>query len=284
DYGYAGRLYQLVMPRITAKRVIIFGVFHKARVFECRDRLVFDDFRTWRGPFGAIPVSDLRAAIIQQLDSTDYIISNDMHTVEHSVEAVVPWLQAYNPDVEIVPVLVPYMEWPTLQTLSDRLSAALADICRRNGWEPGRDLAVVVSCDAVHYGDEGWGDSNYAAFGTDVLGYQQAVQRDRNIAEQLLSGPITPDKLHDFLYTCVAERDVTHYQVTWCGRFSVPLGLDVARRLVRLLADRPLTGYLLDYGTSVSESTLDLSAAEGMGFTAPNNFHHFVGYAAMGYR
>jgi len=284
DYGYAGRLYQLVLPRITAKRVVIFGVFHKARVFDCRDRLIFDDFRTWRGPYGAVPVSGLRAAILQQLEAADYRGSNDMHMVEHSVEAIVPWLQAVNRDVEIVPILVPYMDWSTMQTLSDRLSTALADICRRNGWEPGRDLAVVVSCDAVHYGDEGWGGSDYAAFGTDVLGYQQAVRRDRDMAENMLCGPVMPDKLRDFLYTCVDGRDVTQYQVTWCGRFSVPLGLEVARRLVRQLKDRPLTGYLLDYGTSVSEATLDLSAAPGMGFTAPNNFHHFVGYAAIGYR
>ena len=35
--------------------------------------------------------------------------SNDMQTVEHSVEAIVPFLQAYNRDVEIVSILVPYM-------------------------------------------------------------------------------------------------------------------------------------------------------------------------------
>jgi AmmeMemoRadiSam system protein B len=42
DYMYAGRLYALLMPHIRAKTVIVFGVFHKARTFECRDRLVFD--------------------------------------------------------------------------------------------------------------------------------------------------------------------------------------------------------------------------------------------------
>lgn len=52
DYCYAARLYALVLPHIRAKRVILFGVFHKARLFHCRDRLVFDSFRTWRGPYG----------------------------------------------------------------------------------------------------------------------------------------------------------------------------------------------------------------------------------------
>jgi hypothetical protein len=39
----------------------------------------------------------------------------------------------------------------------------------------------------------------------------------------------------------------------------------------------------LDYGTSVSEASLDVEGMNGMGPTAPNSFHHFVGYPAIGY-
>jgi hypothetical protein len=61
----------------------------------------------------------------------------------------------------------------------------------------------------------------------------------------------------------------------------VPFGLAATLRLAERLESRSLTGTLLDYGTSVSETSIEV---KGLGATAPNNFHHFVGYAAIGYR
>ena len=45
-------------------------------------------------------------------------------------------------------------------------------------------------------------------------------------------------------------------------------------------------GALLRYGTSLTEAELPVSqeAREtGLGYTAPSNFHHWVGYASVGY-
>jgi len=284
DYYYAGRLYALLTPHIRAKTVILFGVFHKARAFDCRDRLVFDSFAKWRGPYGPVTPSPLREALLARLPAQDVIVDNDMQTVEHSVEAIVPWLQAQNRDVEIVSILVPYMDWSTMDRLAGEVSTALAAIMQEKGWKPGRDIAVVASADAVHYGDAGWGGSNFAAFGTSPEGYMKAVERDRNLADSDLAGVVHRSALHDFLYTCVDSTDVTHYTLTWCGRFSVPFGLDVASRLNEAMTGHLLTGTVLDYGTSLEEVSLDLDRIPGLGATAPNNLHHWVGYAAVGYQ
>jgi len=284
DYYYATRLYSLVMPRMRAKRIVIFGVFHKARIFGCRDRLVFDDFEKWRGPYGPVAVSSLRREIIEKLPRGDYIVDDDMQTVEHSVEAMIPFLQAYNRDVEIVSILVPYMDWRRIDELSAELSGVLASIMEEHGWKLGLDLAFICSADAVHYGDVGWGGRNFAAFGTDVGGYVQAVERDEKLTRDTLCGKLEGGKLRDFLYTCVDSLDVTRYSLTWCGRFSIPFGLDTVARLVRTVEGRSLTGSLLGYGTSVGEPSLDTSTLGTLGPTAPNNLHHFVGYAAVGYR
>lgn len=284
DYTYAGRLYDLALSGIKARTVILFGVFHKARVFDSRDRLVFDAYRRWYGPYGDVTVSPLRDEIIHRLPSEDYTVSNDMSMVEHSLEAIVPFLQAGDRKVQIVPILVPYMGWDRMEKLAADLSATIAAIAREKGLTLGKDLAVVCSTDAVHYGDAGWGGSNYAPFGTDAPGYEKAVARDRSLAENDLAGPVMPEKLKGFLYRCVDPADVTRYQITWCGRFSVPFGLNVTARLTRELENRELRGTFLDYGTSVSEPGLDMSGLDGMGTTAPNNLHHFVGYAAIAYR
>jgi AmmeMemoRadiSam system protein B len=287
DYYYAGRLYSLLIPHVKANTVVLFGVFHKARVFDCKDRLVFDSYRTWRGPYGPVNVSILRDEILRRLPLEDYTVDNDMQMVEHSVEAIVPWLQAYNRDVEIVSILVPYMGWDTMDRLAADLSDALAAVIAEKGWKLGRDIALISSADAIHYGDAGWGGQSYADFGTDVEGYKRAVARDMGLADDLLCGPFGGEadraKLKDFLYRCVNPEDVTDYRITWCGRFSVPFGLDVASRLTNALESSPLKGTLLGYGTSVGEQSLDLEGLAPLGATAPNNLHHFVGYAAIGY-
>jgi AmmeMemoRadiSam system protein B len=228
-------------------------------------------------------VSGLREDLLARLQPGDRIVDNDMHQVEHSLEALVPFLQAGNPAVEIVPVLVPYMEWPVMERLAGELGRALSEACRARGWEPGRDVAFVCSADAVHYGDAGWGASPYCPFGADLEGYRQAVEQDRRLLADHLTGPVEPERLKGFLYRCVEPGDVTRYRITWCGRFSIPFGLQVADRVTRELAGRPLRGTLLDYGTSVSEASLDDADLRGMGTTAPNNLHHFVGYPAVGY-
>ncbi len=284
DYYYAGRLYSLLLSRVRANTVILFGVFHKARVFDLRDKLVFDSYKTWRGPYGPVRVSPLREEIIGRLPNNDYVEDNDMQMVEHSVEALVPWLQAYNPDVEIVSILVPYMAWETMDRLASTLSEALSEIMNEKGWELGEDVCLISSADAVHYGDSGWGGADYAEFGTDVAGYQKAVERDLSLARDHLCGSVDRARLKEFLYACVDPGDIMQYRVTWCGRFSVPFGLNVVSRLTETLEKRPLTGILLDYGTSVSEASLETDGLGTLGVTAPNNFRHFVGYAAIGYR
>jgi AmmeMemoRadiSam system protein B len=284
DYYYAGRLYSLLLPHVRARTVIVFGVFHKARLFDCRDRLVFDSYTEWHGPYGPVKVSPIREEILKGLSREDFVVDNDMQMVEHSVEALVPFLQSYNREVEIVSVLVPYMDWETIDRLAGRLSDVLAVLAKERRWRLGRDLCLISSCDAVHYGDSGWGGKNFADFGTDAAGYQAAVERDRGLAEEYLCGPIDRSKLHGFLYRCVDPGDVTEYDITWCGRFSVPFGLNVASRLAEKLESRPLEGRLFDYGTSVSEASLDVEGLGGLGATAPNNLHHWVGYAAIAYR
>lgn len=284
DYYYAGRLYSLLIPHIRARTVVLFGVFHKARVFDCRDKFVFDSFQDWPGPYGPVRVSPLRDELIARLPAQDILVDDDMQMVEHSVEGIVPWLQAYDRDVEIVSILVPYMDWETLDRLSGEVAGALTAVMKEKGWSLGGDVAIVASSDAVHYGDAGWGGSNFATFGTGPDGYARAVARDRELAASDLAGPIEAEKLEKFLYACVDRDDVTRYRVTWCGRFSVPFGLDVASRVSRSLSGRTLEGSVLDYGTSLDEVSLDLSAIPGLGATAPNNLHHWVGYPALGYR
>jgi hypothetical protein len=67
DYLYAGRVYRATLPLVTAKRVVVVGVFHRYAKFGIRDRLVLDAYRAWRAPDGEVPVSSLRADVLGQM-------------------------------------------------------------------------------------------------------------------------------------------------------------------------------------------------------------------------
>ncbi len=282
DYIYAGRVYVNLLNHIKARRVVLFGVAHRARNFNVEDRLIFDTFKTWRGPYGPVPVSSLREEILQLLPTEDYLVSDTIHSVEHSVEAIVPFLQYYNRNVEIVPILVPYMKWDRLVELSKRLAKVLGVIISKNHWVLGQDIAFVSSSDCVHYGDEGWGKTYYCPFGADSVGYDKAVAQEHDLISEHLVGEVNIEKVHDFFTRLVDQNDVKTYKITWCGRFSVPFGLACSDYLMKELKEKPLVGRFLRYGTSVSFGRLPIENM-GMGVTAPGNLHHWVGYVAVGY-
>ena len=72
------------------------------------------------------------------------------------------------------------------------------------------------------------------------------------------------------------------YKWTWCGRYSVPMGLITSYYLTKKF-NINLSGLLLGYATSIDHQTLPVDDLV-MGTTAPANIHHWVGYAAIAYK
>jgi AmmeMemoRadiSam system protein B len=283
DHLYSGRILLHLTERITAPRVVLFGVFHKARLWDLEGALVFDSFESWHAPWAPVPVDQaLRTQLVDALPEGSALVSNTMHCAEHSLEALLPFLQAANPRVQIVPILVPYLSWERLDELSGQLASALAGIMAERGWRLGRDLALVASSDAVHYGP----DFDYSPHGVDANAYLRAVQRDGGLIRNSLQGPLAEGAMKALYLNLVSPEDIRRYRVPWCGRFSIPLGMETLRKLAAA-TDTPLpTGHLLRYGTSLSEPELPVSQATrdaGLGTTAPSNFHHWVGYASVAY-
>ncbi len=275
DYLYAGRVYRGVLPLVTAKTVVVVGVFHRFRRFDAKDVLVFDTYRAWRAPDGEVPVSPLREEVLARLPKGDAVADAAMHDSEHSVEPIVAWLKHLRKDVEILPVIVPSMGWERLSGLGERLGAALAEAAKARGLVLGRDLAVVVSADAIHYGS----DFRHVPFGEGgVDAYVKATARDVSML-RALGGPLETAKARAIHETCVDPSSPADYRVTWCGRFSIPLALVALSRLGRDL-DVPLEATPLAYATSVGAPELPVRG-DGLGETAPANLYHFVGYPAL---
>jgi MEMO1 family protein len=278
DYLYAGRTYRAVVPCVKARRVLLLGVFHGWRKFGAKDVLVFDPYRAWRTPDGEAKVSALREDLLAKLPKADVVQSAAMHDSEHSLEAIVYWLKHQDPEVEIVPVLVATSDFETLKRLSGDLAQALSAALKARGWQMGKDLAVVISSDAVHYGP----DFKYTPHGEGgVEAYTKASAKDRALLTGPLTGPMNAQKVWQAFETFCDPKDPGQYRLTWCGRFSVPFGLLLLEKLATAQG-KTLEGTPVGYGTSIGGPQLSVKAP-GLGTTAPSNLYHFVGYPAAAY-
>lgn len=280
DYSYAAEMYPYVLENLRTPAVIIFGVAHRVKI---EDRLIFDSFDFWQGPYGPIPVSFWRDEIITALPTEFYTINDSLHQIEHSVEALLPFLQYYQPAVQIVPILVPYMNYQRMETLARSVAQVMSEISVRRALRWGQEFAFAISNDAVHYGDEDWGGKDYAPFGADSAGYQAAVDYDMNIISECLIDLLDPQGIQRFFEYTVNQKNYKEYAWTWCGRYSIPFGLLTAHYLKNALKAAPLNGIMLRYSTSIEKHPLPVEDL-GMGRTSPATIHHWVGYVSIGYR
>ncbi|MRR22863.1 AmmeMemoRadiSam system protein B [bacterium] len=282
DYSYVGYLYPALLQYVNSNVVILFGVGHKAKQFGLEDKIVFGSYRKWKSPGGDVNVSGLQETLMKKLPEDTFIVHDSLQGVEHSLEALVPFLEHYNPDVEIIPVIVPYMSFERMEYISGVLAKAIIETMDGTKLTWGRGWSAVISTDAVHYGNEDWGGSNYDRFGVDSAGYSQAVQYEEEIMNTMLAGELSPEKIRAFSSCTVREDDYRQYKWTWCGRYAVPLGLLTAYRISEM-EQKPLAGIPVGYSTSIAGSPIPVSDL-GMGLTAPAKLTHWVGYAAVGYR
>ncbi len=279
DYVYAGRVYRQVLPLLTARTVVLVGVFHKYRRFAAHDVLVFDSYRAWRSPDGDVPVSPIREEILAHLPRGDFVRDNAAHDSEHSLEALLFWLRHRRPDLQIVPIIVPAMSFPRMQELAGHLATALATVMTSRRLRLGTDVAIAISSDAVHYG----ADFDYTPYGPGgVDAYVTACEKDRSLLTGPLAGPVTTAKVEQFFTTCVDPAEPSRYRLTWCGRFAVPFGLLVLQRATAALGLPVPLGHPVAYGTSISFPELPVRDV-GLGETAQANLYHFVGYPAAAY-
>jgi AmmeMemoRadiSam system protein B len=277
DYIYAGRVYRKILPLITARTVVLIGVFHRYRRFGEHDHLVFDPYATWRTPDGPTPVSSLREDLLRRLPRESWVQDPAMHDSEHSLEALVFWLRHVRPDLEIVPIIVPSASFARLQQLGDQLGAALSAAMGERHWQLGRDVAIAISTDGVHYGP----DFKHVPFGDGgVAAYEKATARDRALITGPLRGRLTVEKAHTLYDTFVNPERPDEYRLSWCGRFAVPLGLLVLERATR--ESGGLMGNPIAYATSVGWPELPVKSL-GLGETAPSSLYHFVGYPAVAF-
>ncbi len=268
DYLYAARVYYPLFKTIKAKEVVIFGVTHgtvRREIGDPKDILLFDKFKEWKGLHQNIKVSGLREYITQHLDTSFFQINDKAHTLEHSIEGQLPFLQYYNPDIKITPIMVTAMPYDRMEVVSKMLADIISDYIKQNNLELGKGIVFIISSDANHYGK----DFNNIPFGEDYAAHQKATEQDRRIANDYLSDVVQPEKVKKF----TDEMK----NVVWCGKFSIPFGLLTTEKVVKNVLDKNLTGEILRYSDTYTEGVLPIKGT-GLGTTAPFSLKHWCGF------
>lgn len=269
DYLYAGRVYYPLFRSLRAREAVIFGVTHgtvRREIGDPQGVLILDEYPAWQGLGAPIAISPLRERIKKELRRDDFLVSNRAHALEHSIEALVPWLQFYNPAIRITPVMVSAMPDERLEELAGRLAAVLSAYIRENKLRLGEDIVFLVSADANHYGR----DFGNFPYGEDEAAHARGIAEDGRIAAALVVGSLGGEKVRRLAQEL---RDGP----LWCGKYSIPFGLLAAGATARRAAGRGLTGRLLRCSDTYSEGVLPLNRA-GFGVTAPFSPKHWVGF------
>lgn len=276
DYLYAGRVYYPLFRDLRAKEAVIFGVTHgtvRKEIGDPQGVLILDEYPAWTGLGGTVAISPLRERIRKELPPGDFLVSNKAHALEHSIEALVPWLQYANPEIRITPIMVTAMPYERMEELSGRLAGILAGYVKENRLAPGKDIVFLVSADANHYG----GDFANVPYGEDEAAHARGIAEDRRIAGGLASGTLDDGRIRQLTRELWGATCLDTGGSYWCGKYDIPFGLLAIAKTLRRAGGRGLKGELLRYADTYSEGVLPLKKP-GFGITAPFSPKHWVGF------
>jgi len=251
DYLYAGRVYYPLFKNVKTKEVVIFGVTHgtvRKAINDPQNVLIFDDYKYWRGPYSNVEVSGLREFLKNNLDPKFYMVNNEAHRLEHSIEASIPFLQHFNRE-------------------------------KQDNLKLGEDIFFLVSSDANHYGK----DFDNIVFGEDERAHQLGTGSDKRVANAFLSGKISKAKIAELTAKLWGKTHADYGDRVWCGKFSIPFGMLTLRKVVQhSQAGVSLMGKVLIYSDTYSEGVLPLKKP-GYGITAPFSLKHWVGFLSAAF-
>lgn len=281
DYLYAGPIYYRLFKHIDAREVVIFGVTHSSvrkALGDPRDKLIFDTYTYWKGPYKKVNISNLREYLKEKLDKNLYITSNKAHQMEHSIEAMIPFLQHFNRDVRITPIMVTGMNFETMERISGELASVIASYMKENNLKIGKDIFFLISADANHYGK----DFDNIPYGEDEKAHRLATARDQKIANTYLSGKMVPGKIKGLTSELWGKTFKDYKDTVWCGKYSIPFGMLTVIHLLEKLDSRRLTGKILQFSDTYTGGVMPLKKA-GPGITAPFSLKHWVSFFSAGY-
>ncbi len=281
DYLYAGSVYYPLYKLIKTKEVVIFGVTHgtvRQAMNDPKNVLIFEDYKYWHGPYSNVGISPLREIIKSKLNKNDFMVSDKAQDIEHSIEALVPFLQYYNRDIKITPIMITQMSFDREEKVSEELAGVISDYIRQNNLKLGRDIFFLISTDADHYGR----DFDNIPYGEDMKAHKEATGNDKRIAMETFNGTLTKNKIKNLTTELWGTPKDSPPSPVWCGKFSVPFGLMTTNKIIEKVSGKKLSGKLFKYSDTWTEGVIPILHTN-LGTTAPFSLKHWCGWLSAGF-
>ncbi len=285
DYLYAGRVFYPLYRALkaqTPREVVVFGVTHgtvRRAVGDPQAKIILDDFDRWKGPYKDVSISPLRAFLKEKLPKDSFLVDNKAHKLEHSIESLVPFIQYFNRDFKLTPIMVTGMDFQTMERLTSEVAALLAQYIKEKNLIPGKDIIFLMSADANHYGAA----FKNTPFGEDAAAHTRGTEYDKKVAHDSFDGKISKKNVQKFTLHLWGKTYRESGQTLWCGKYSIPFGmLTVLKTLEAVSPGKQLAGKVLRYSDTYTEGVLPIKKP-GYGITAPFSLKHWVGFVSAGF-
>ncbi|MFH2123465.1 MAG: AmmeMemoRadiSam system protein B [Pseudomonadota bacterium] len=96
----------------------------------------------WQMPMGMVPIDTTIAEALLKTSST-ITVDETAHRFEHSLEVQVPFLQARQKNLSIVPLVVSHISYPLCLEVGTAIAKVIA--------KAGKEILIVASSDMTHY-------------------------------------------------------------------------------------------------------------------------------------
>jgi hypothetical protein len=175
--------------------------------------------------------------------------------------------------------MVTAMPFGQMEKISEDLARHIRSYINEKNLRLGRDLFILISADANHYGE----DFDNTVFGMDDRGHQLGTALDKKIVDSCLRGTISPAKIKKLTGLLWGKTYLENSDTLWCGKYSIPFGLlTLVKTITGPETAKSLKGYPIQYTDTYSSGVLCLKKT-GMGITAPFSLKHWVGFFSAGF-
>ena len=117
----------------------------------------------WEMPLGRVPINSELAAIL--LENSAFINEDDLaHRHEHSLEVQVPFLQYFQKNLRLTPLVISHIPYETCQSVGREIAAAIKAY--------DKPVLIVASSDMTHY------ESRDSATNKDRLAIERIMELD----------------------------------------------------------------------------------------------------------
>ncbi len=149
---------------------------------------------TWKTPLGKVEIdSELAKQILASCSPLEE--DNEAHQHEHSIEVQLPFLQYFQRDIKLVPIIISHASSDTYREMGKGLAKAIKEL--------NREVVIIASSDMTHYEPQ-----------------EQAKEKDTQVIEAILD--LNEDEL---------LRRVDELNISMCGYAPTAVLISTAKEL-----------------------------------------------------